>query len=214
MISKLFSAFVMLGSEWVMWLLLATSIVSVAIILERLKAIRKQERLGSSLWNQTIEPMMASKGPSEDIRAKASEMSKYYPCVESGLMDLVTSQDASRSKEDIGMIVQGYLGKKKIELEKNLTFLGTVGANAPFIGLFGTVLGIIKAFSDLAAGTDGDSQGMAHISSGISEALVATAIGLLVAIPAVVAFNYFQRKIKTIMSRSESLSNYLIGNLK
>jgi biopolymer transport protein ExbB len=95
-------------------------------------------------------------------------------------------------------------------LEKNLLILGTLGNNAPFIGLFGTVLGIIKAFNDLAvAGTSGPT----IVMRGVSEALVATAMGLLIAIPAVAAYNYFQGKIKRSMLNSDRLSRLLLATL-
>ena len=81
-------------------------------------------------------------------------------------------------------------------------FLGTLGNNAPFIGLFGTVLGIIKAFNDLAFNPEG---GPSVVMSGISEALVATAVGLFVAIPAVIMFNTYNRKVKAHMSNIESI---------
>jgi biopolymer transport protein ExbB len=99
----------------------------------------------------------------------------------------------------------------KLQMEKNLAFLGTVGSNAPFIGLFGTVLGIIKAFHDLSIGT---KEGAAAVMAGISEALVATAVGLMVAIPAVIAFNYFQRKIKSILINADSLNRILLAYMK
>ncbi len=84
----------------------------------------------------------------------------------------------------------------KLTLEKRLGILATFGNNAPFIGLFGTVLGVIKAFYDLAVSSD---FGIKVVMQGISEALVATAMGLFVAIPSVIAYNYFVRKIKTLL---------------
>jgi biopolymer transport protein ExbB len=84
----------------------------------------------------------------------------------------------------------------KISLEKRLGILATFGNNAPFIGLFGTVLGIIKAFHSLSTSTE---FGVRVVMAGISEALVATAMGLFVAIPAVIAYNYFVRKAKFLM---------------
>ncbi|NPA13331.1 MAG: MotA/TolQ/ExbB proton channel family protein [Aquificae bacterium] len=84
----------------------------------------------------------------------------------------------------------------KLELEKRLGILATFGNNAPFIGLFGTVLGIIKAFHDL--GTSNEF-GVRVVMTGISEALVATAMGLFVAIPSVIAYNYFVRRVKKIL---------------
>jgi biopolymer transport protein ExbB len=84
----------------------------------------------------------------------------------------------------------------KLSLEKRLSILATFGNNAPFIGLFGTVLGIMQAFHDLGNSTQ---FGVKVVMEGISQALVATAMGLFVAIPSVVAYNYFVRKIKTIL---------------
>jgi biopolymer transport protein ExbB len=90
-------------------------------------------------------------------------------------------------------------------------FLGTLGNNAPFIGLFGTVLGIIKAFHDLAGGQAG---GPSVVMAGISEALVATAVGLIVAIPAVVAFNIFSRRVRVRMSQAEWMAHLAVAELK
>ena len=84
----------------------------------------------------------------------------------------------------------------KLTLEKRLGILATFGNNAPFIGLFGTVLGVIKAFYDLGNSSE---FGVKVVMQGISEALVATAMGLFVAIPSVIAYNYFVRKIKTLL---------------
>jgi biopolymer transport protein ExbB len=89
----------------------------------------------------------------------------------------------------------------KLQLEKRLGILATFGNNAPFIGLFGTVLGVINAFHSLG---DENSLGVATIMGGISEALVATATGLFVAIPSVMAYNYFVRRIKMILLEQEA----------
>ncbi|RMA93105.1 MotA/TolQ/ExbB proton channel family protein [Hydrogenothermus marinus] len=86
--------------------------------------------------------------------------------------------------------------KLKLSLEKRLGILATFGNNAPFIGLFGTVLGIMQAFHDLGQSSE---FGVKVVMEGISEALVATAMGLFVAIPSVIAYNYFVRKIKTLL---------------
>lgn len=207
MITSLFKAFTMLGSEWVMWVLLLLSVISVAVIFERWRGLRNQEKLGARLWKEHVEGWMS--GSSKvSLGAQTAEVGKTYPCLEGGLIEVMSKQDSTKSREDMQLIAQSYVVRQKLELEKNLAFLGTVGSNGPFVGLFGTVLGIIKAFHDL--GGKVESAGAQTISSGISEALVATAIGLLVAIPAVVFFNYFQRKIKTIIGRAESLSTYLM----
>ena len=96
-------------------------------------------------------------------------------------------------------------------LERTVPFLATTGSTAPFIGLFGTVLGIIKAFRDLSLET---RAGASAVMAGISEALVATAIGLLVAIPAVVAYNYLQRQVKQTIVHSGSLNQQVLFRLR
>jgi biopolymer transport protein ExbB len=106
------------------------------------------------------------------------------------------------------------IGKRigeKFRMESKLVILGTLGNNAPFIGLFGTVLGIIKAFHDLAMAPNPNPS---VVMSGVSEALIATAVGLLVAIPAVIAYNYFQRKVKEFVTQMEAASKILLVFLK
>ena len=98
--------------------------------------------------------------------------------------------------------LQNLSGAKiRILLEKRLGILATFGNNAPFIGLFGTVLGIINAFHTLSKG---DEFGINAVMGGISEALVATAAGLFVAIPSVISYNYFIRKIKMLLLETEA----------
>jgi biopolymer transport protein ExbB len=115
----------------------------------------------------------------------------------------------------------GASALQKLKLEKRLTFLGTLGNNAPFIGLLGTVIGIVGAFDELgkqkgASAVAGASTQVAPeaVMTNISEALVATAVGLLVAIPAVAAFNWFQRIVKATLANTEALSHVLLAHLK
>ena len=94
--------------------------------------------------------------------------------------------------------------------DRNLIVLGTLGNNVPFVGLFGTVLGVIKSFDDLrGAGANSESV----VMSSLSEALVATAIGLLVAIPAVVAYNYFSRRLKVVLGGADELAHAVLSGL-
>ena len=110
-------------------------------------------------------------------------------------------------KRDIEELLATKRQEEKLNLERFLGVLGTMGNIAPFIGLFGTVVGIIKAFRDLALSGVG---GPTVVASGIAEALVATAAGLAVAIPAVIIYNYFTRRVKIIMSELEIFSSRLI----
>lgn len=105
-------------------------------------------------------------------------------------------------------LADSLVAEARLRAEARLSWLATIGSNAPFVGLFGTVLGIIKAFHDLS---QQGAQGSTIVSAGISEALVATAVGLFVAIPAVVGYNYFQRKVKDMLLVAEKTSSHLLG---
>lgn len=113
--------------------------------------------------------------------------------------------------EGLDHLTEGFKNIHKSKLEKYLNFLATVGSNAPYIGLFGTVLGIMKSFSDMSAQSQ---SGNSSVMSGISAALIATAAGLLAAIPAVLAYNYFQKQVKFIFETIDLLQTYLIMNFK
>jgi biopolymer transport protein ExbB/biopolymer transport protein TolQ len=112
--------------------------------------------------------------------------------------------DPVASLELVQSALRDSLSETLIQLRQGLGFLATIGSTAPFIGLFGTVIGIINAFRNIAATGSG---GMSVVSGGIAEALVSTALGIFVAIPAVVAFNHFTGKIETFhveMNRASS----------
>ena len=115
-----------------------------------------------------------------------------------------------RGADAVSETMAGAKARLRVELERHLGILGTLGNNAPFIGLFGTVLGIIKAFSDLARN---QASGAGAVMSGISEALVATAIGLLVAIPAVIAFNIFQGRVRKAMAEIDAIAHLVLSTI-
>lgn len=115
---------------------------------------------------------------------------------------------ADKKSESIDRALSSFIKEEKIKIEKGLAVLGTLGANAPFIGLFGTVLGIIRSFAYL-----GSQSGSSAVMSGVSQALYATAMGLFVAIPAVISYNIFQKKIKDLTSKLESLRDLYISKL-
>jgi biopolymer transport protein ExbB len=179
-VSGRFLAFTLHGAGWVLWLLVALSVLSMAIMLERLWFFRTH-RIGRRDLAADIRRLLAE----GDARADGE---RPQPA------ELAAAVDGARARE-------------KLRLERNLSFLATLGSNAPFIGLFGTVLGIIKAFHDLAAGQAGAGAGASTVMAGISEALVATAVGILVAIPAVVAFNYFSRRVRVRMTDVDWLAH-------
>jgi biopolymer transport protein ExbB len=104
-----------------------------------------------------------------------------------------------------------YSLMERPDLERFLNFLATVGSNAPYIGLLGTVLGIMKAFNDLAQSSDAGQQ---TVMAGISLALVSTAAGLFVAIPAVVSYNYFQRQVRGTLQNLEAVKELCLAYAK
>jgi biopolymer transport protein ExbB/TolQ len=120
---------------------------------------------------------------------------------------LVRSRDRAAAATER---IQGEEKISRLRMERNLAFLGTVGNNAPFVGLLGTVIGIIRSFHSL-------DQSQGKVTSGlmmdIGEALVATAIGIMVALPAVAAYNFFQRVIKARLSRGGALGSDVVSHL-
>ncbi len=110
-------------------------------------------------------------------------------------------QNFTPGGKGVPQLMEAAALEEKIKLERFLSILGTMGNIAPFIGLFGTVIGIIRAFGDLAVSGSG---GPSVVAAGIAEALITTAAGLVVAIPAVVAYNYFLRRVGTIMEEIEA----------
>lgn len=205
MIESLSNLLVAMGAEWVLVLMILISIVSLAIMLMRFMHIRGQERRGAAFWSHQVEAAFQS-GESE---FNADEAALNYPCLETEMLHLLKKQKV-KDLDKGQLLVESYLSQKKIKMEKYLSFLGTIGNNAPFIGLLGTVIGIVKAFYQLGMG-DAAAQGIQGMSGGISEALVSTAVGLFIAIPAVVANNYLRSKIDTIMQRSRSLAQFILS---
>lgn len=196
--------FALMGAEWVLWLLVGLSVLCVAIAIER----------ALYLWTNTaptaaFEDALArylAGGERDDLQRSLGGMRGIEPRIL--LAGLAAAQRAPDAAEDA---MAGTLAFEKLRLERGLIVVGTVASNAPFIGLFGTVLGIIKAFHDLSLSTDENAN---IVMAGISEALVATAVGLMVAIPAVVLYNYFGRRIRETTGRAESLGALVLSRLR
>lgn len=204
--------FVTFGASWVLWLLFALSAGSVAIVIERWLYFRSKNddvrslaaELDAHLSNGALEAALDALRPLRSVGASIAR---------AGLR-LATRGPAAVEK---GM--QSAISAERKQLEKRLAYLGTLGNNAPFVGLFGTVIGVILAFEELGqatgtAGTGAASQvASAGVMSAIAEALVATAVGIGVALPAVAAYNYFQRRITSLLDDAETLSNLVLAYL-
>jgi biopolymer transport protein ExbB len=194
------------GAEWVLWLLLALSVLSVAIMMERVFAFR---RAGSASGAAALaEELRGLLGRGDVGGARKRLEAEPHVAAAIGVRGF---EHAERGADAAAEAMTGARARELLRLERNLAILGTLGNNAPFIGLFGTVLGIIKAFHDLSMNQAGGAQ---VVMKGISEALVATAVGLLVAIPAVMAFNYFQRRGKGLMTAADELAHVVLAHLR
>jgi biopolymer transport protein ExbB len=120
-------------------------------------------------------------------------------------------RERARGADAAAEAMNGEKSRVRQRQEQNLVVLGTLGNNAPFVGLFGTVLGIIAAFQHLKTAPEG---GVDVVMADVSRALVATAVGILVAIPAVVAFNLYQRRVRAEVGRSDALAHVILGQLR
>lgn len=202
-IQERLTAFAMLGATWVMWLLVALSVIGLAIILERVYYFVVTRSDFQKLRSDLLKRIDAGKV------ADAKALLKSSNSVEAkvAMATLRVSSNADSAEERMA----AESGLAKLAMERNLAFLGTVGNNAPFVGLLGTVIGIIRAFHELESS---GGQVSAGLMAEIGEALVATAIGLLVALPAVAFFNLFTRVIRARLTRADSLGRELLALLK
>ena len=203
-IQERLTAFAMLGATWVMWLLVGISVIALAIILERAYFFFATNEEFSKLLGSLLGKLKDNDvdGAKTAMRASRSVEAQV------ALAGLESVDDGPSSAEE-RMNKQQTLSK--LSMERNLAFLGTVGNNAPFVGLLGTVIGIIRAFQEL---NQSQGQVSAGLMAEIGEALVATAIGLLVALPAVAAFNTFQRIIKTRATRADAMGREVLAFMK
>lgn len=198
-------AMLCVGAAPIMWLMLGLSVASAGLVIERVIYFRSiaddvealarvlHERLSTRDFEGARVAMETS--PSAEARV-----------VLAGL--LVAGRGARAARESMG----GAAAAQRVKLERRLAVLGTIGNNAPFVGLFGTVIGIVTAFD--ALGRVGAGSAPTGVMGAIAEALVATAIGLGVAIPAVASYNAFQRKIRVITAHTDTLSRVLLAHLE
>ena len=200
MLTQKLLSLALIGSEWIIWLLLLLSIFSLAVIMEKFWVLRRK-RGDSDTLRQKIFSILKKRDHKAIEEILQSERSS------SAEVALKVIRNMKESGIDFEDSLSIALSEEKVILESRIAILGTLGSNAPFVGLFGTVLGIIHAFHILAMNAKG---GPTIVMAGISEALVATALGLFVAIPAVAAYNYFVRYMKKIMVESENFARLLV----
>lgn len=184
------------ADQFVLGILVIMSVVSVGMIFERLMTLKKISE--ESIRTRLRIKMALQTNSLQDFEDLAKDPSS---------LEGRAAGQAMKHMKDAGLkgfeeVFNTFILIEKPDLEKYLSVLATIASNAPFIGLLGTVLGIMKAFNDLAQATDAGQQ---TVMAGISVALVATATGLFVAIPAGIFYNYFTRKVKGILGSLESV---------
>ncbi|HEX5657754.1 MAG TPA: MotA/TolQ/ExbB proton channel family protein, partial [Polyangiales bacterium] len=199
--------FLQTGAAWVLWLMFGLSFLSIAIVIERLVVFRSKGTDLKALANKLDTALSGG-----DL-AKARELLRDETSVAARVADAGLKL-ASRGPSTADKGMQSAMAIERSLLEARLAYLGTLGNNAPFVGLFGTVIGIILAFDELgkASGNGGQAASQAVMGS-IAEALVATAVGIMVALPAVAFYNFFQRWISTLLADAEALQNLVLAYL-
>lgn len=195
----------LLGSSWVLYLLLALSVVSFAAMLERFLFFRRhRDDLGR--LRRELHGALAGDDPAE-----ADAVLAKSPSIEARVLRSALRWQHGGTKA-VSDILESETSEARKELERGLNLLGTLGNNAPFVGLLGTVLGVIEAFHHL--GDTSNKAAMGNVMAGIAEALVATGVGLFVALPAVVAYNVAQKKIGDIESSIHALGKLLTASIE
>jgi biopolymer transport protein ExbB/TolQ len=191
----------------VLYILLGLSVLSIGLIIERWWYFRRRrddlgrlsERLRQALARGDIDAARMVLRSSRSVEAEiVGEALGWY-------------DDGAEAVEQI--LVKAARVRRK-NFEGGLLFLGTLGNNAPFIGLFGTVLGIVTAFRELGSNTAAAGAGMGNVMGGIAEALLATAVGILVALPAVIFYNVFQKKGADVEEQAAALGNVVIASMR
>ncbi len=195
-----------LADQAVLILLLLLGVFSLCIIIERYIHLNRRYKQAQRFIQRLKLSLMNTQSTDYFEYAEESSMGIEGAAFQRGLTHLKRNGPAG-----LEALYSAIESLEKSKLEKHLGFLATVGSNGPYIGLFGTVLGIMKAFHEMGQSA-GESGGQASVMAGISGALIATAAGLMVAIPAVLAFNYFQKRVKGILLSFELSRDYLVAH--
>ncbi len=198
------------GAGWVLWFLGLLSVSSLALAAERWLYLRRR---GGDL--EALARALDDRLSGGDF-AGARRVLESSPAVAARVAD-AGLRLAERGVAAAEKAMQSAAALERTRLERGLAYLATIGNNAPFIGLFGTVVGVIHAFEELghaAPGHGATSTGQVAsqaVMAGIAEALVATAVGIAVALPAVAAYNYLQRRVVALLSGTDVLSSLVLA---
>jgi biopolymer transport protein ExbB len=204
MLTNLFLKLTYIGAEWVMWVLLILSIISIALMVERWLFYMRTKvdsddlaaRLHEDLRTRNLQNAWQLVKPAHTTSIECGVVAAGLAAMRNGAQACAEAMASAKAR-------------MRPALDSNLSILATIGSNAPFVGLLGTVLGIINAAHQFTA-NEGQNNSNA-VMAGVFEALVATAVGLFVAIPAVVAYNLFQRKVRTTLAHTDSLAHLVLA---
>ena len=200
--------FALMGATWVLYVLVAMSMFSIGIMLERWMFFRARSGSVDDLSDKLL--LALKRG---DRRA-AEDLLKNNKSIEAEVLLPVLGW-LDGGPDSVSEALESSLIRKRGELERGLTWLGTLGNNAPFLGLFGTVIGIIQAFHMLgSSGAGGNQAAMGNVIVAISEALIATGVGLVVALPAVVGYNLTQKRVSNVENNVQQIGKQLLALLK
>jgi biopolymer transport protein TolQ len=183
------------GAHGILYLMGIVSIISVSIMIERFFSLRKVSQ-SSALIANDFKKMIEG----QDLD-NLTNLSKENSSLESRALGYGLTFVKKHGLDGLDELFNSFKTIERPGLEKNLNVLGTIASNAPYVGLLGTVMGIMKAFNDLA---NNPGQGNEVVMAGIGHALVSTALGLAVAIPAVIGFNFFQKKVGLVLSNIDA----------
>ncbi len=192
------------GGEWVLFVLAGLGVLSIGVFMERLFFYMRR-RVNSSGFGQEIVEALNAKDIDAALELRKDSQAPEVLVVREGLVNFTQGRKIAKEMMDAQEIQQIQ------EMDRYTIILGTIGSNAPYVGLLGTVLGIIKAFSDLALNS---AQGPSVVMAGISEALVATAVGLLVAIPSVIFYNWCRQRQKTVVGNIDRLRRIVLASIQ
>lgn len=188
-----------LQSSFTMLVLLGCSVIALTFIFERWLFLKRCAVNADQFFKQVRDAYQRG-GLEAAVSVCTTSLSPLASVVRVGL------EENTRNPKDAQELMDAVAMEERTKLEKNLNVLGTLGNIAPLIGLFGTVVGIIRAFHAISVN---GAAGPSVISAGIAEALTTTAGGLVVAVPAVIFYNFFLRRVGTIMTDIESVSKKL-----
>jgi biopolymer transport protein ExbB len=195
-----------LGAEWVLWLLLSLSVLSIAVMLERWFFLRRHVVDSEKMTRDALDALKRG-GSVEAMGVVQGQVSMLAVVLQAAFEAFA---DGVSSVEEV---IQAAITRDRLRYDRRLPVLSTIAVNAPFIGLLGTVIGVLNAFGQLASALQGASRTELVMGS-IAEALVATAVGLAVAIPAVIGFNAFKARNKVITTEAMSSARLVLAHLK